>query len=422
MKAIAKSIIVVILGWQVRRLYKRNTDLKVIAVTGSVGKTSTKLAVTKILSQKYKVQYQDGNYNDIVSVPLVFFGQKMPSLFNPVGWLKVIAINELKLLGKYPYEIVVIELGTDGPGQLEKFSKYLRAEVGVLTAITPEHMEYFGDLDAVAKEEKYIFDLSSLTLVNKDMCPSKYLDAQQYLSYGINQDSDYKLTNLKFDDSGSSFDVYAGSTKIFSGDHEAIAEPLLYGILAAVAVGKKLDLSDAQIDKGIKLIQPAPGRMQILQGVNNSTIIDDTYNASPEAAKAAIATLYRLKAPQKIAILGNMNELGSFSESAHKQIGELCDPKQLNLVVTIGPDANNFLAEAAKNKGCEVQVFDNPYELGNYVKEKIKPHALILAKGSQNRVYAEEAVKLLLANSQDESKLVRQSKYWLNRKAKSFKK
>lgn len=420
MQALAKAIIVNILGWQVRRLQSK-TAVKVVAVAGSVGKTSTKMAITKILSQKYAVLYQDGNYNDIVSVPLIFFGQNMPSLFNPIGWLKVILVNEIELIKKYPYDIVVIELGVDGPGQLKKFSKYLRIEIGVLTAITPEHMEYFEDLDAVAEEEMYIFKLSSLMLVNKDMCPAKYLDKAQCLSYAIEHEADYKLTNLKFDDSGSSFDVYAGTTKIFSGQHEAIAEPLLYAILAGVAVGKKLDLDDQQIDKGIKEIKPATGRMQTLAGINGSTIIDDTYNASPEAVEAALTTLYRLSAPQKIVILGNMNELGTYSEGAHRQIGKLCDPKKLDLLVTIGPDANQFLAEAAERNGCQVERFNDPYSAGEFIKPKLKAGALILAKGSQNGVFAEETVKLLLANPEDKTKLVRQSKYWMKQKNIPFK-
>lgn len=420
MKAFAKSIIVMILSRQVRRLYKKTPELKVVAVTGSVGKTSTKLAISKILGQGYKIQYQDGNYNDIVTIPLIFFGQKTPSLFNPAAWLKLIISNELKLQKKYPFDIVVVELGTDGPEQLKKLNKFLQVEIGVLTAITPEHMEYFKTLDAVAKEELEIFSFSKLVIANTDMIEARYLKGLNYLSYALEQDADYQLKNLSFDDEGSSFDIFAGDEKIFSGNHEAIAEPLLYAILAAIAVAKKIGLNKDQIDKGIKSIKSASGRMQILKGINNSTIIDDTYNASPEAVRAALKTLYRIKAPQKIALLGNMNELGDFSESAHTEIGKFCDPAKLALVVTIGPDANNYLASAAKSNGCQVVEFDDPKKIAEYLRDKIQPGALILAKGSQNKVYAEEAVKALLANPDDAKNLVRQSEYWLKRKEKAF--
>jgi len=179
-------------------------------------------------------------------------------------------------------------------------------------------------------------------------------------------------------------------------------------------------MEDSEIQAGLNDITPAPGRLQVLNGVNDSTIIDDTYNASPEAMKAALKTLYRLNAPQKIAILGSMSELGKYSEAAHKEIGELCDPAQLDLVVTIGPDANKFLAPAASAKGCTVKTFDSPYDAGEYVRTMLKPSALILAKGSQNGVFAEEAIKQLLANALDGSRLVRQSRQWLKVKHRAF--
>ncbi len=130
--------------------------------------------------------------------------------------------------------------------------------------------------------------------------------------------------------------------------------------------------------------------------------------------------LYGMEAPQKIAILGNMNELGRLSPDAHREIGGLCDPAQLDIVVTIGPDANAYLAPAAAANGCKVKTFDTPYAAGEYLKSRVKRGAIIFAKGSQNKVFAEEAIKLLLADPQDAAKLDRQSAYWLDRKRKSF--
>src|SRR5438309_1362616 len=135
MKHRAKLFIANILGHQVRRLSKKN-DFKVIAISGSIGKTSTKLAIAHILSQRFKVRYQNGNYNDLVSVPLIFFGRSLPSLFNPFAWAWIMLKNEIDLLKDFKYDIVVIELGTDGPGQLKEFGRYVSADIGVLTAIT----------------------------------------------------------------------------------------------------------------------------------------------------------------------------------------------------------------------------------------------------------------------------------------------
>src|SRR5690606_51259 len=114
---------------------------------------------------------------------------------------------------------------------------------------------------------------------------------------------------------------------------------------------------------------------------------DDTYNSSPEAAKAALKTLYQLEAASRVALLGNMNELGAYSESAHRELGDYCDPDKLDLVVTLGPDANAFLAPAASAKGIETKLANTPYEAAEYLRPYMKQGTVLLAKGSQNGVY-----------------------------------
>lgn len=422
MQKLAKKIVVAILGWQVRRLYKKN-DFKIVAVAGSLGKTSTKTAVAQVLAVKYKVRYQSGNYNDIVTVPLIFFGQDLPSLFNPLAWLMLFWRNELQLGKKYPYDVVVVEVGTDGPGQIKHYGQYLKADVGVLTAIAPEHMEFFDDIDAVAKEELQITNLVDKMIVNVDFVDEKYHKGinKPLNTYGLNRPANVRLKNITFDEFSSDFDVLENDKVLFRAQHEAVAEPRLYSVAAAVAVARQLDMEPEAIKKGLGSLKPVAGRMQLLAGINNSIIIDDTYNASPPAMKAALDTLYRVSAPHKIAILGNMNELGNYSQTAHEEVGKYCDPEKLDLVVTIGPDANKYLAPAAKDKECNVQQFDDSHSVGEYLQQVVEEKALILAKGSQNGVFAEEAVKLLLANPADAKKLVRQSDYWLKRKAITFK-
>ena len=382
-----------------------------------MGKTSTKLALASTLAAKFKVRHQEGNYNDLVTVPLVFFGETTPSLFNPLAWLGVFWRNQKQINNNYPYEIVVLELGTDGPGQISRFSSYLKLEMAVVTAITPEHMEFFGTLDAVAKEEMAVSNLSTVVLANKDLCDEKYLTGvYDLLTYGVERAADYRLTTK----AGKAI-ITTEQTELAELDTTEKTDPELYSILAAASVAHKFGLRADEIEKGIEAIKPVPGRMRRLKGVNKSIIIDETYNASPDAVKMALASLYKMDSPQKIAVLGNMNELGASSEEEHRRIGEFCDPKQLSLVLTLGPDANKYLAPAAEAKGCKVITFDNPYTIGDYLKPIIKPKAIILIKGSQNRVFAEEAVKVLLANSKDESKLVRQSPQWLRTKEKAFK-
>lgn len=421
MKAVAKNIVATILGWQVRRLRAKN-DFKVVAVAGSIGKTSTKFAVANVLKGGLRVKYQQGNYNDLVSVPLIFFGQNLPGLYNPFAWARVFWRNEKVLKQKYNYDVVVVELGTDAPGQIKSFSKYLKADLGILTSIVPEHMMFFADIDAVAKEELSLAGFSSALLINKDLVSPDYLGGlpTPVTFYSTRQSADYYLSNANFSAEHCSFDVYRGNEKLLSAKHELISEPQLYSVLAAVSSADIFGLSSVQIKAGLAKIHPVSGRMQRLRGVNGSTIIDDTYNASPDATKAALDTLYRIKASYKIAVLGNMNELGAYSENAHTEIGEYCDPEKLDLLITIGPDANEFLAVAAETKGCKVQSFENPYVAGDYLKSVIKKKSLVLVKGSQNKVFAEETVKKILADNKDTSKLVRQTDDWLRTKAKSF--
>jgi UDP-N-acetylmuramoyl-tripeptide--D-alanyl-D-alanine ligase len=420
-KKIAKKLVAGVLGWQTRRLYKKN-DFKVVAVAGSVGKTSTKLAIANVLKAKYQVQYQDGNYNDLVSVPLIFFGEELPNLFNPLAWLAVFWRNEQKLRKPYVYQVVVVEVGTDAPGQIKQFAAYLKIDIAVLTSITPEHMEFFAGLDAVAKEELDIAKVSAKLLYNQDLVEPKYLDGigAKLVSYGMNHSADYQTSRIVFNDDKCDFEVLKNGKTFLKTSNDLISEPQLYSVAAAVALASELGLSPQEIDMGLHNIHPVSGRMQRLKGLNNSLIIDDTYNSSPEAVKAALATLDRLKAPYKIAILGNMNELGNYSRQAHEEIGALCNPKELDLVVTIGPDANQYLAPAAASKGCKVESFNDPYSAGEYVKSQIQDGSIILAKGSQNRVFAEEAVKIILADPNDAQKLVRQSPKWLKIKAKGF--
>jgi len=417
-----KKFVVYILGRQVIRLRKKHS-IKVVGVVGGIGKTSTKLAIAQTLSKSLRVRYQEGNYNDIVSVPLIFFDAKIPSLLNPLAWIKVFADNSKQIRGTYPYDVVVVELGTDGPGQIVNFAEYLRLDVAVVTALVPEHMVNFKDMQQVADEELSVTGYSDNIIYNADLVAVQYRSLLPVTSesYSISDPgATYYLANIFHSAGGYEGDIKRSGEIFAHFSHEVVSETQLYSLLAAVVVGCKFGLKSTEILAGVSNIRPVSGRLRRLRGLNNSVIIDDTYNASPEAVKASLRTLYKLEATQRIAILGNMNELGIISQAAHKEIGELCNPTKLDIVITIGPDANAHLAPAASNKGCNVKRFDNPYEAGEYLQSKVEPGAVILAKGSQNNVFAEEAVKLLLADPEDAVKLVRQSDFWLNLKHKNF--
>lgn len=418
MKKQAKQFIATILSWQVRRLRNKN-NFKIIAVVGSYGKTSTKLAIAQALQHKQRVQYQHGNYNDIVTIPLVIFGQTLPSLFNPLAWMRTFIKNEAIIRNTYPFDVVVVELGTDGPGQIAQFAKYLHVDFAVVTAVAPEHMEFFKSLDAVAAEELAVSKFSSVVLVNSDLVDSSYMGMVEHnglQSYGL-VSGNYKATYTK-----GSLSIQLNNQTIANIDANLPSRAQQYSALAALTVCHQLlGMNQEEMQAAIKNIQPVAGRMQVLQGIKGSTIIDDTYNASPDAMISALDTLQSMNAPQKIALLGNMNELGEFSQKAHTAVGEHCDASKVNLVITLGPDANTWLADAAEKKGCKVIRTNSPYEVADLIKQHLQKGAVILAKGSQNNVYAEEAIKQLLANESDAAKLVRQSPNWLKVKSKNFK-
>jgi UDP-N-acetylmuramoyl-tripeptide--D-alanyl-D-alanine ligase len=417
-KRYGKALLCSLLERQVRILREKN-DMTVIAVAGSVGKTSTKLAIARTLEAVgKKVRYQLGNYNDRLTVPLVFFGAEEPGIFNIPAWLRILMNNQRILRQDYSAEIVVIELGPDGPNQMDAFA-YLHPELCVVTAVSEEHMAFFGDLDTVAKEELKVFNYSSQLLVNTDDVPARYLGQDSYVSYG--------LANANFTASVGSKPTSEGQLLSLKLHHDNVElKTRMLGaqgakvVLAAAAVAHMLEVEMQDLKAALETLQPFAGRMQLLRGVSRSTIIDDTYNASPVAVKAALDVLYAMEAPQRIAILGSMNEMGELSPSLHEQIGAYCDPDKLDLVVTVGADAKQYLAPAAKKAGCTVKSFSSPKKAGSFVAKEIKQKAVVLAKGSQNGVFTEEAVKQLLAEPADADKLVRQSDYWLNVKRSQF--
>lgn len=420
MKFIARFLVVSVLGWQVRRLREKHV-FKIVGVVGSIGKTSTKRAIAESLGSSVRVRYQAGNYNDLASVPLVFFGQELPSLFNPFAWLKVFVINERILSRPYPFDVVVVEVGTDGPGQIATFSKYLHLDVAVVTAIAPEHMEYFSDLDAVAAEELSVRGYADKLIVNADLVDEKYLkDMEGVITYSIRKAADYRGKTGVYKKGYSDITITKNNKVIVAERLPIFSEAQLYSAVAASSLWDTLGLELSGLAAGLSSVTPVPGRMQLLDGIKGATIIDDSYNASPGAVISSLDTIYKLPADHKIAVLGNMNELGSFSKDAHIFVGEHCSPKELDEVITIGPDANAYLAQAARDQGCRVSSYDSPYEAGEYLKTILRKDSLVLVKGSQNRVFAEEAIKSILANPEDSSRLVRQSRDWMAIKQSQF--
>lgn len=415
-KNLGRDLICILLEWQVVRLRKKY-KFQIVAVAGSVGKTSTKLAIARTLHAAGKqVRFQEGNYNVRLTVPLVLFGRPLPSLLNLFAWIKIFAKNELTIMHGYTYDVAVLELGTDRPGEMAKFA-YLKPDIAVLTSVAPEHMENFGSLEMVAEEELLVASYSKQVLINASDVSLEYRKGKNFVTFGtVDTSLTYCAKAVDERANGQRIAMTYQGAPLLTADVQFLGSQGRKVVLAAAAVSHMLAVEVAAISQALAQLRPFAGRLQVLKGVNDSVLLDDSYNATPTSVQAALTVLTSMRAPQRIAILGSMNELGDFSIDAHKAIGISLQPATIDLVVTIGADANDYIATAAKENGCDVKTFHNPRKAGEFVKSKILRNAVVLVKGSQNGVFSEEALKVLLADSTDSSRLVRQSSYWMKQK------
>lgn len=406
--------------------FAAHPEIKLVIVAGSVGKTSTKMAISTLLSQKYRVRVHEGNHNMEFSAPLAILGIPYPEDVWSVGqWRKVFRAADAKVLQPADVDVIIQELGADHPGDIARFGAYLHPDIAVITSVTPEHMEYFQTMEAVAQEELMAANFSKMAIINRDDVDGQYanyLTNPNVFTYGTSDAAEYHFTS-------QSFALGKGHQGEFVAPE--FAQPVVSNInvlgvhnirpaVAAAVVGVKLGLSPAEVASGLSQVTPVAGRMQLLQGTQNSTIIDDTYNSSPVAAKGAIETFLSLEAPQRIALLGSMSELGAVSAEEHTKIGKMFHPDDVDWVVTVGEEAQRYLAPAAHSNGCQVKSFLNAVDAGAFVHSQLHPNGLILAKGSQNGIFVEEAVKILLKHPEDNRLLVRQSPAWMAHKEEFF--
>lgn len=401
-------------------------DIKLVVVTGSVGKTSTKVAIGTVLSERFRIRLHEGNHNTHMSTPLAILGIEYPTNIRSIGsWITVFRAANERIDGPTDVDVIVQELGSDRIGEIPHFGTYLRPDIGVVTAVSPEHMEYFLEMDAVAREELEVANFSKLALINRDDIDekyAKYLTNGNVNTYGTSAISEYHYISQGYttENGHSGLFVVPEWQDPVSADIHVLGEHPLRPAIAAGAVAVKLGMSATEIASGLSKIRPLPGRMNILRGALNTTIIDDTYNSSPLAAESSMRELYQLSVPQRIAVLGSMNELGETSQVEHEALGKLCDPNGLAWVVTVGDEAEKYLAPAARARGCQVKSFKNALLAGAFVRGVMEEGDAILFKGSQGGIFLEEAVKVVLHSTSDEMRLVRQSPEWIATKTAFF--
>ena len=412
----------------VRQYFKKHPEVKLVVVAGSVGKTSTKIAIATVLSQRYKVRLHEGNHNTLLSAPLAILGIDYPGRVKNFGaWLSVFRAAQSRIKSPSDVDVIIQELGIDEVGEMAQFGRFLLPDIAIVTAVTPEHMAAFQTIETVAQEELMVAQFSKAVIINRDDIEGRfatYLTNSNLTTYGTSGIAEYRFVNEDFslENGHSGFLVAPELPDGIPATIRVIGEHNLRPAIGAATVGLKLGLSAEEITSGLQAIRPVHGRMNVLRGVENTILIDDTYNSSPLAAALALQTLYSLQVPQRIAVLGSMNELGATSAPEHEKLGNMCDPNMLAWVITVGEEAERCLAPAARAQGCQVKSFHNALEAGAFVHKILESGAAILFKGSQGDIYCEEALKVVLHSTEEEAQLVRQSQQWLRTKSNFFSK
>lgn len=410
----------------VKKYFQAHPEVKLVVVAGSVGKTTTRQSIATILSERYRVAMSSKNHNTEISVPMAILGIELPGkLHSPLAWLQVFRAAKLRIKWPTGVDVIVQEIGVDHPGEMQIYSRYLKPDIALVTAVSPEHMEYFKTIEAVATEELSVGNFSKEVLINRDDIDGRFAEFQQnpnFSTYGTSGASDYhfEATGVSPRKGMTGVLTAAELNEPIALNVSMVGEHSVRPVVGAVAVAIKLGLTTDQILSGLASIKPVSGRMNPMEGIGGTLVLDDTYNSSPAAASAALQTLYKFDTePQRIAVLGSMNELGEVSAAEHEKIGQLCNPDLLAWVVVVGEDAANYLAPAARQRGCQVKIARDAIEAGQFVRSVAEEGSVILVKGSQGGVYLEETVKLLV-DINEHPELVRQSAEWLKIKQEHF--
>ncbi len=423
MKQIVKKILVRKLTKRVSTLFNKH-DLTVVAVTGTVGKTSAKVAIATVLQAAgYKVGYSEDSYNSDIGLPLSVFGLKVPDrLGNISGWRRILQEMD-RMVDDFPYDVLVQEVAEDDLELMLPFMRLIKPKLCVITGVSLAHTARMQDIDKITSDIKTLIEPAQSIICNVDFVELRDASLSPAATYATQTKADVLLVATKRLPAGTlSADIALFGEKA-QVKTQLVGRHSISALLAAAAVAHELGVENTQVIKSLGTVSAVKGRMNLLPAVQGARLIDDSYNAaSPIGVFAALETLSEMQG-RKIAVLGNMNELGAKSEAAHREVGEAA-AKIADLIIVIGPDAAKYLAPAAVDAGMDrssVKVFRTPYEAGHFLKKKIGKGDTVLVKGSQNNVFSEEVSRIILDKSiRPQDVLVRQSSFWRRKKKKAF--
>ncbi len=423
-----KKLIQLKLAYFAKQVLKKYKP-EIIGITGSVGKTSTKEAILAVLKNKYNVRASTGNYNTELGVPLTILNAKSGGK-NIFKWFKVFWQSWWNLILKtdknYP-EILILEMAADHQDDIKYLTQLAPCKIGVVTAIGPSHLEFFGSVDQVKKEKEYLvshLNEKGTAILNAD--DGLVLDMQKniqakILTYGLSESADIKAKEINYIKNGQGIgcQVSNGNLELNAEFKNILSPAQLSSLLAAIAVGTSYALELQKMLNWLKQFKFPVGRLNIIPGIKKTILIDDTYNSSPKAVQVALDVLSRIK-PEKNgrrwAILGDMLELGDFTEQAHQEVGEDVVKLGIDMLVCVGEKSTDT-AKVAEESGMakeKVICFDNSDEAKKFVQNEISQGDVILIKGSQG-VRMEKITKEIMAEpNKAQELLVRQYGKWLD--------
>lgn len=381
----------------------------VVGVTGSVGKTSTKEAIYAVLSAHRSVRRTRANLNNELGFPLTILGDYENS-GGYVFWFKVILFSMLRLavprrfvhfLGGYP-EILVLEYGADKPGDIAYLTSIATPHIGILTAVgdIPVHVEFYDSPEAVLREKSRLIEAvpaAGLAVLNADeprVHGAESKTRAAVLSYGFDSRCDVQIKDFEnkteqiggvLRPTGITFKLgYEGSyVPVRIGG--TLGKTQAYAAAAAACVGMAFNLNLVQIAEALAYYRVPAQRMRFLAGVHHTTLIDDCYNASPLSLISAIETVASIKAKRRVAIIGDMRELGEWSKEAHNEIGDIAS-KVFDVIIAIGPQSAVYVDWAIKRRIAKKNLVHalKVEEVLPILRDYVKEGDIVLIKASHS--------------------------------------
>ena len=351
--------------------YLRNhRPVKVVGITGSVGKTSTRDMVYSVVKQKYKTLKTEGNYNNEIGLPLT-------------------------ILRYHDEEVLVLEMGMNHLQEMSRLSMIARPDIACITNVGTAHIGELGSRENILKAKLEIIDgmkEDSILIINQDndMLQTVELPHLNVVRVGKGKEASIQASHIVLEETKSSFEVeYQGKKEIIEvpvqGEHN------ISNALIAIAVGIELNISLEDIKKGIQEFKLTKNRMDILEK-NHKTVIDGTYNASVDSMKSSIDVLANYK-KRKVAILADMLELGDYSQQLHEEVGSYVASKGIDILVCVGKEAK-YIYQKARESMKDVYYFESNQEVIARLDELLKEGDVILVKGSHSMNLKEVVEKI----------------------------